>query len=152
MSNKKVVRQKEYVSDKKIPKNIEDPDRYLQKNPIWAFQRCDLEHERWSIKNCGDFYGEILDKLISFEGLTWAQILSYSGGRRNGTNNHFEDVSILSSEAQKRLEKLHIYVDQILSLRLTGTLRIYGIMENGVFNVLWYDPLHEICPSTKRHS
>ncbi len=68
----------------------------------------------------------------------------------NGTNSHFEDIAILCKEAQKRIEELHLDIDQVFSLRLTATLRIYGILENGVFNVLWYDPNHEICPAVKR--
>lgn len=148
----KYVIQKESVSNQKKPKTIENPDGYLKKHPIWAFQRCDMYHEKWSIKNCNSFYEEILDKLISFEGQTWAEIQSAAGGRRNGTNSHFENVCDLTKDAQKRIKELKLDIDQIFSLRLTATLRLYGILEDGVFNILWYDPNHEIYESKKSHT
>lgn len=150
MGKKKIVKQAESAKSSKMPKVVENPEGYLKKHPICAFQRCDVNHEKWSIKNCKNFNEEILDKLISFEGQTWAEIQSASGGRRNGTNSHFEDIAILCKDAQRRIEELHLDIDQVFSLRLTATLRIYGILENGVFNVLWYDPNHEICPAVKR--
>ena len=115
-SRKKVVKQKETVQNIKRPVNIENPEGYLKKHPVWAFQHCDLEHERWSVKNCRSFYTDILDKLISYERLTWA-------------------------------EELYLDVDQLFSLRLTARERLYGILNNGVFYVLWYDPCHEIYES-----
>lgn len=149
-THKKVVRQKEQAHNSKIPINIENPDGYLKKHPIWAFQHCDMSHEKWSIKNCAEFYDGIIDKLISFEGQTWGEIQAASGGRSKGTNNHFENISELCKDAQKRINELHMDIDQVFSLRLTGTVRLYGIIEDGVFNVLWYDPKHEIYPSMKR--
>lgn len=148
----KEVRQKEHVGNSKSPKVIENPDAYLKKHPIWAFHRCDKDHEKWAIRNCERFYEEIVEKLISLEGMTWAEIQSASGGRRSGTNSHFESINSLCKEAQNRFMELHLDTDEVFSLRLTGTVRIFGIMENGTFNVLWYDPKHEICPSNKRNT
>ena len=67
-----------------------------------------------------------------------------------GWTEEWYDIAILCKDAQRRIEELHLDIDQVFSLRLTETLRIYGILENGVFNVLWYDPNHEICPAVKR--
>lgn len=151
--NKKVVVQRESAHNVKLPKIIESPEGYLKKHPIWAFQRCDLEHPKWSIKNCDSFCMDILDKLISYEGQTWAEIISASGGKKNGgTNNHFENISELCREAQKRILDLHLDIDQLFSLRLTGKQRLYGIVNSEVFTILWYDAEHEICPSTKKHT
>lgn len=149
---KKVVKQKEYAQNEKQPKSIEDPEGYLKMHPIWAFHKIDTTHEKWSVKNCKEFYDDIIKKLVAFEGLTWAEIMSASGGRRCGTNNHFEYISDLCKEAQKRANELHLNVDQVFSLRLEGKLRIYGILEEGIFRLLWYDPFHEICPSQKRNT
>ena len=84
--------------------------------------------------------------------MTWSEIQSASGGKRagNGTNNHFEYIAEMSKEAQKRAKELHLDVDQLFSLRLTGKERLYGILNNGVFYVLWYDAQHEIYPSVKK--
>lgn len=113
MGKKKIVKQAESAKSSKMPKVVENPEGYLKKHPIWAFQRCDVNHEKWSIKNCKNFNEEILDKLISFEGQTWAEIQSASGGRRNGTNSHLEDIAILCKDAQRRIEELHLDIDQV---------------------------------------
>ncbi len=152
MSAKKEVRQRADVKGCKVPKSVENPDSYLNKNPKWAFQRCDIQHDKWSIKNF-DFYEEIFDKLVSYEGMTWSEIQASSGGKRNGTNSHFESVSDLTKDAQKRIRDLHMYdVDQLFSLRLGGQERLYGILENGVFYVLWYDKYHEVYKSNLKHT
>ena len=136
MGNRKKVKSKEFADYKKTPKSLEDPEGYLKKHPVWAFQRCDLEHERWSLLNCDTFYEDIMDKLSSYEGMTWAEIQSASGGKTKGTNNHFAYISKLDKEAQKRAMELHLDVDELFSLRLTGTLRLYGILENGIFSIM----------------
>lgn len=150
MGGRKRVKSKEFADNKKIPRSLEDPEGYLKKHPVWAFQHCDLEHEKWSLLNCEAFYNNIMNKLISYEGMTWAEIQSASGGKKKGTNSHFESISELKKEAQKRAIELHLDVDELFSLRLTGTLRLYGILENGVFSVIWYDPNHEIYPLKNR--
>lgn len=152
MGSKKVVKQRETVYNNKKPISIEDPEAYLKKRPVWAFKQCDLGNEKWSIKNNDSFFDNILFKLISYEGMTWGEIQSASGGKSagNGTNNHFEYIAEMSKEAQKRAKELHLDVDQLFSLRLTGKERLYGILNNGVFYVLWYDSEHEIYPSARR--
>ncbi|MFR6280946.1 MAG: hypothetical protein ACLUKK_07170 [Lacrimispora saccharolytica] len=147
----KRVIQKETASNTKIPKHLESPEGYLSKHPVWAFQRCDKEHPKWSITTCS-LYGDIIEKLISFEGQTWAEIQAASGGKKSGTNHHFENISDLSRAAQKRISDLRLNIDQVFSLRLSGKVRLYGILEDGVFFILWYDPEHEIYPSHKRHT
>ena len=128
----------------------EDPDAYLTKTPAWAFSRCDQEHERWSLSKSQNIYDDIIRKLGSFEGMTWAEIMSQSGGRAHGTNHHFEDVGDLKKEAQKRLQELQLEdLDQVFSLRLSGKERLYGILNDRVLRIIWYDQNHEIYPMSK---
>lgn len=145
----KRVKQREAAENSKIPSISENPNAYLKNTPTWAFHRCDLEYKKWSIKECNSFYDDIISKLASYEGLTWAEIQAASGGKRKGTNNHFEDIAEMTIEAQKRARDLHLDVDQLFSLRLTGEMRLYGIVDRGVFYVLWLDKYHEIYPSSR---
>lgn len=152
MGSKKVVKQKETVSSAKRPVSIEDPEGYLKKHPVWTFQQCDLDNAKWSLKKSSSFFDDILAKLISYEGMTWGEIQAASGGKSTGkgTNNHFEYISQMSREAQERAKEIHLDVDQLFSLRLTGRKRLYGILDNGIFSVIWYDSEHEIYPSVKK--
>lgn len=125
-----------------------NPSHYLGLSPRWAFKKMDTEHPRWAIGSCDSVYESIITKLRDYEGMTWQEIMSASGGRSSGTNNHFEDVADLCKEARDRMIELHMEdVDRIFSLRLTSKERLYGILEEGIFFVIWHDPNHEIYPT-----
>lgn len=90
----------------------------------------------------------IRERLKSFETMTWAEILT-EGGKRN----HLIKKSDLCRDAKLRLAALkQDDVDEILSLALTAKGRIWGILENSVVRLLWWDPEHRICPSHKKHT
>ena len=78
--------------------------------------------------------------------MTWAQILVEAKKQ-----NHHVKTYELIKEAQKRLTTLKLDdYDEICSLRLDGTHRLYGILdEDGVFSIIWNDFEHEIYPSKK---
>lgn len=133
------------ISSKRTPKIVENPDSYFSKHPSWNFSKIDLEHEKWKLSN-SDFFCEILPKLINFESRKWQDIIS------DKKHNHWINTDKLVKEAQERLIKLNLYYDQLFSLRLTGTLRLFGYIEDGVYYIIWYDANHEICPSNKKHT
>jgi hypothetical protein len=135
----------------KQPKTATDPESYWALNPSWMFSRCDNEHERWKV-GATEIDFKIFEKLKDFEKMTWNDIYQTSGGRSSGTNNHKIRVDKLVKEAQKRLQELKIETDEVFSLRLNGKLRLFGLLENGVFKILWRDDNHEICPSIKKNT
>lgn len=55
---------------------------------------------------------------------------------------------------KKRFSELNLeeYADQVYSLRLMNKTRIYGILRDGIFSILWYEKEHEIYPSVKKHT
>lgn len=146
-ARKKQVVQKIKPGVDKQPKNIEKPESYLNKRPVWAFGRCDRNHDRWTIGSSPDFYNEILHKLVSFEGQSWSEIKI-----RDKKKNHYIPMSELCTEAQKRAETIHLHEDELFSLRLDGTLRLFGVIDDGIFNIIWYDSNHYICPSHLKHT
>ncbi len=88
---------------------------------------------------------QIIGKLKSFERSAWADI------ERGGS--HFIGVESIIRDAQRRLEMLKLDdTDELFSLRLSGLERLWGLRSNDVFSVLWWDPNHQICPSTLRHT
>lgn len=147
--NKKIS-QAEKASSRKIPKSIEEPQSFMRNFPVWSFKRLDDGYSKWGLAQSGDLMNNVVLKLKSIEGMTWQDIISASGGRSHGTNNHYEDVSDLIPEAQERWNALHYDdYDKIFSLRLTGTHRLYGILEEGIFYIVWLDQNHEIYPLEK---
>lgn len=136
------------AAERKEINSLAEPENYLRQHPSWRFMRADKE--RWIITE--DFVEHILPFLASFETMTWQEILSASKGHGSGSKNHEIEVSKLIRDAQKRLEELRIYDDTLTSLRFGGKPRLWGNREANVFNILWYDAEHEICPSNRRLS
>lgn len=150
MSSKKTQKQpkrRESIGSK-IPSACENPDSFMGKHPAWKFARCDKKHGEWGF--CHEqFDSEIMEKLESFESMTWAEILEASGGksRGKGNNNHFIEIENLHKTARQRMEKLKIITDEVFSLRVNGKTRLYGLLDDGTFSIIWLDRNHEICPS-----
>ncbi len=147
MSYKKKPKQQEvFDSPKKKPKSQENPNSYMQKNPVWSFKRADNNYSKWGLKHSEELYRKVITKLISYEGMTWGDIMRASGGRKHGNNNHYENVADLIKEAQERWLELKLdEYDQVFSLRLDGEDRLYGLLPpDGIFSVIWYDQNHEI--------
>lgn len=88
---------------------------------------------------------EFLDKIFENQKLSWQEI-------RNNKSHEVELDQIIP-EARKRLEEIEQdEIATLYSLRLTGRMRIWGIKDNNIFWILWWDPHHEVCPSLKKHT
>lgn len=147
MSKKRKIKIDENInfSVEREPKYGGNPDSYFSMHPSWNFSKSDLQNTKWSLYN-SDFLNEVLPKLIDFERRIWSDIVS------DKKYNHWIDTSNLIKEAQDRLIELKIFYDSLFSLRLTGTVRLFGYIENGIYYIIWYDQNHEICPSNKKHT
>ncbi len=93
--------------------------------------------------------------LVALEGLTWADIKAQAGGRRRGTNHHPIEFAEFTPTARHRLEQLRLdEFASLFSLRLTNTLRLYGVRDGRVMQLVWHDPFHGsrrgACPTSRR--
>jgi hypothetical protein len=87
----------------------------------------------------------IRSKLTNFETMSWDAILI-----KAKKQNHTVPIVQLCPRARNRLKELNLDdLDGLLSLRLSGTQRVWGIFSEGVMTLLWWDPDHEVCPSLK---
>jgi len=67
--------------------------------------------------------------------------------------SHELPITDLSQDACRRLVSIKCDdTDTLISLRLKGKVRIYGIKQGGHVVVLWWDPEHRVCPSQKKHT
>ncbi|MFM9414125.1 hypothetical protein ACKQTC_07070 [Peptococcus simiae] len=147
MAKKKRTKQSQQVGAKKQSRISEDVDISTLTRPVWSFSQCDTRHERWAFDHSR--INEVLfEKMQNFENQTWHEI-KVKGKR----NNHHVQINQLCKEAQKRLSELHKEdYDALFSLRLSGRERLWGIIQDGVFMILWYDKEHEVCPSHLSHT
>lgn len=72
------------------------------------------------------------------------------------TRRLFKDYDVpgpLAGEAVRRLTELQLVdLTKIHRLEFTGTQRLYGVLRDNVFHVIWWDPDHKICPTSKRNT
>ncbi len=86
---------------------------------------------------------QIRERLASYESMRWKEFVF-------GYRSHFIKVSDLSKEAREHLASIEQDdIDSVLSLGIDQMSRIVGILEHNVLKVLWWDPDHQVCPSTK---
>jgi len=118
-----------------------EPDSYKTKKPVWRFGSFDWDGP-WGLATCQtlDWRGHIEQHLANFETMTWAVIEGAAGGRSHGTNSHTLARDKFSRNARRRLADKGILSDSFFSLRLTATLRIYGVREDNCLRIVWIDP------------
>lgn len=104
-------------------------DYYMTQHPSWRFFQRD--RERWV------FDYACAQELLPFERMTWGEILAQSHN-----NSHSVDVTGMNKCARDRLTELQIFDDRIVSLRLQGKIRVYGILQGSALSILWYDTDH----------
>lgn len=99
------------------------------------------------------FQQNIFPKLKNFETLTWDEIDKQAGGPKNHSRNHYIELEDLDADAQKRLSILkYDDVERLYSLRFDATTRMFGIIRDGCFDILWLTLNHDICKSEKKHT
>ncbi len=139
------------VSVKQQPKlGPVDPEAYYSRRPVWRLANMHMNEPDecgWHRLDGGQL-NSVHSKLVELERLTWKEILV-----RDRHRNHPISVNKLVASAQKTLEKTPFRgTDQVVSLQLSGTERVFGVMENEIFNVLWWDPDHKVCPAPQKNT
>lgn len=119
-----------------------------QRHFKWSTVDCDLDGPfGWHNSQHEVLLREILPKLQNFESQTWGDIELRSNGK-----HHFIPVTDLCADAKARLPETKFDgLEDLFSLRLEGAMRLWGSREGNVFQVVWYDPEHQVYPVEKDH-
>jgi hypothetical protein len=113
----------------------------------WRFSRVDRDGSwKCSLSSLSeDKVKDVVRKFKEFDSMTWAEL--------KGKDHHNIPVTNISKDARKRLVEIkRDDIDTLFSIRLCGVERIIGVREGDVFNILWWDPFHLVCPSKKKHT
>lgn len=113
--------------------------------PAWRFGCIDMGG-RWGWHLAApDARQNVYEKLRTLEVTHWYDL------DRSGSHSVARDRLI--RDAQRRLETLkRDDEDEIYSLRLSGKERVWGFRRQNVLEILWWDPNHEVCPATLKHT
>lgn len=111
--------------------------------PVWRVGRLEMvDPYGWHVLDAAGV-ARVRERLKNFEAMTWMEILV--AGRKQ---NHKIKVEDLCADAQARLQELELdQIPELISLRVTARERIFGILQENVLDLLWWDPEHAVCPS-----
>jgi hypothetical protein len=145
---KKQPKVKAQPAPQKQPKIAENPQDYYNRNPAWRISKMELASCYGWQNIDGEKLKEIQTKLSNYESMTWREILVDSKKQ-----NHTVPINDLSKLARERLTEMNLEdLDELTSLRLSGTERIWGKVNQGVMELLWWDPKHEVYPTSKKNT
>lgn len=131
----------------------DNPSAYYDESPAWVFSTADKECWAFSENRIGNvIWSEIIPYLQNIETQKWKDILVTAKKQ-----NHSIQADSLNKAARDRLTQLHLELDSIVSLRITGNHRLYGYLVGRVFCLLWYDDDHGdnadcVCRSHLKHT
>ncbi|MBK9166588.1 MAG: hypothetical protein IPM24_03890 [Bryobacterales bacterium] len=146
MGNKKRPNARFDPPESKQPRTGGNPQSYWSANPSWRIRKLVWKDRFGWHKVQPEQLESIRSKLGDFEERTWGEILN----ARNNPN-HPIPFHKLCDDARRRFRDENA-PEAVVSLRLSGRERIWGVMENGVLSLLWWDPEHEVCPTLKKHT
>lgn len=133
---------------------------YKEKRISWAISTFDYDGP-WGIEAVKkeNWIKHLTVHISSFETMTWDELLKASGGRAEGKGNNHHEINVdnLSKKAKGRLNEINWIedTDTIFSLRLQSKIRIYGVRDDNILKILWFDPWHDDkkqCVCSSSHS
>ena len=128
---------------RKVPSSIEVTS-YHQLRPSWRVASMEMVDPFGWHRMEGPMLLSVRERLSHFESMTWEEILV-----RSKKQNHSIEITALCPQARRRLEEKRLVLDKVVSLRLSARERVFGYLDNGVLVLLFWDPLHQVCPSLK---
>jgi hypothetical protein len=143
----------EYVKEaSKEVRTGANPGSIFQMQMCWTVEDAD-RHGAWSWGTEREWTDEVWatalhPKLLEFEKLTWAEIESHAYGNegKRHRSNHSMDTDKVCEEAQYRLIELDRDPEVLFRFRLGNLPRLWGQRVVNKFEIIWYDPTHQIYP------
>lgn len=124
----------------------------IKQKPIWRFDLIDRSGKFAFDLSRPDFkHREVLQKLMEYGNMTWDEIGRQQHDKSRKTKHHYLTFDDLSKEAIERIRIRHFdeETDIIYSFALQNLLRIIGFRQGAEFHIVWYDPKHVFCPTTR---
>ena len=126
---------------------------------IWAFSEADKGGPWAWMKITEKDLKEVIKKLGDFETMRSSEL---TGSHSMGTAE-FCSKEQICSKAQTRLKSIKSSEwleesDGIISFRISGKKRLWCLLDTGsadnqtLYQILWWDPEHEVWPTEKKHT
>ena len=132
-------------SGSKRPVIAQEPESYMHRKMAWRIGRIQLADPfGWHELDLSGILA-IQNKLASFEGMTFGEVF-LEGNKRN---HEIPVDSIPNKIARQWIIKNLPGQTSLWTLRLTGAQRIWGILGDGAYQIVFWDPQHHIYPTSK---
>lgn len=127
-----------------------DPGSIFHMQMQWSCDDPDCDGG-WSWGTPRQWRGEewedlIRPKLDEWAKLLWKEIDRFSSDKGHKMH-HLMATENIVTEAQNRMIEIEKFEDQIFRFRLGNKRRLWGLRVVNEFQVIWYDPKHEIYPT-----
>lgn len=143
----------EYPARPKRPRTGADPSSVFHMQMRWSVEGADRDGVwSWEVpRDWGDeaWEQELKPKLEEFQKLTWAEIerQAYGNDGKRHRSHHTMETESICQEAQDRLLVLErAFPETLFRFRLGNLPRLWGERIVDEFQVIWYDPTHQIYP------
>lgn len=115
----------------------------------WRFMHFDYEGP-WGFNGMsGPEICQLMKCLAKFETMTAGE--AFPGNGYPGKDYVIEEIP--NGDARDRLDAIGLAdMTKISVFRVGGEQRLYGFRTANVFHVVWWDPLHQVWPSRKKHT
>jgi hypothetical protein len=136
----------------KQPRNVENPESSSAKKPVWKFSAMARDGGSWCWDgHPGETWELVTEFLSTLEGQTWGE-LSHSGKHTTATGIPVESLPKASQARMMEHVNLRDIPETLWELHMGGLPRVWGRRRQEVFEMMWWDPDHEVCPSKKRRT
>jgi len=123
---------------------------------VFRHELVDLDGPWPPTRVTGDLLRTYYSRLGEMEGRTWNEAIRSTNTRKGrgggGMVGAVKAIPVgdLCAAAQDRLAELRQDDrDELWEIRITSEARLWGIREGDRFYLLWWDPEHEVCPSSR---
>ncbi len=124
-----------------------DDQNARDRRPVWRFEYLDPDGPPSSDSLTVADFKELHAKLASFETQTCKEIWDeQKGGKAYDVETAHDNITSRLTEIERD------DATRVHTLRLQGAYRVYGILQENVFHVLWLDHKHEMWPSVKKNT
>ena len=136
------------VHPEKRPRVATEPRSIMDMQPAWRLSNMRMKSPfGWDAITRSDME-QVVGHLKGLESMAWSEILV--GAKKQ---NHHCDVDGMCKRARECLEDdWQGGVDELLTMRLSNKKRVWGVLEESIVYLLWWDPEHDVYPSLKKNT
>lgn len=136
------------VSGKKVPAIAEEVSVYSDDKAAWRFGHVQLvDPYGWHEINLS-VAAKIKARLGELERSTWKDIFVTNAA----DNHHFEVATLKCPIAKKWMQSNMPGQPSLWTIQVSSRERIWGILAEGAYRIIFWDPLHLIWPVPKKHT